>query len=467
MDTRSLPKGFLLQLHCPLRDFRPFYSFFNYHKKIHGDLRERLDEHVIFESTLKSFQYFDKAKTLTFPKELLPHCQLRVFEKMLVEKAGSGVMNWHQGYRIALATDPSTKTLSGISQDIPTSLPIQFSFLRGEGGLPAFLLKIDDEKSQSKYSMTFTFEDAKDRSLLHTNLTGVSLAHREAVIAKSPLMDFTIMDPSGTTRDADCFKGLEWQGFRIIGQDQQDLSETKTVPSRGLRIVMDFKVGSITDRVNIAPGQLIIRLDVNFSNVLSVFRHPQRDLTLSVVESQVSRKFPHEIAEVLKTISSISTIRKYSFPSLTDLHLFQAALTGFSVSFDGMASSLSIARRRMVVPIYKKWDASTTRLQIIQRKSVVQLLAFFENFIHGHCMNFALKSTDVFETSSKSGKFAVRIVDAKFALPKTDAHEGAGIDGRFVCLDPEYPGEHDDIVIVFDSEPGMSQVSRVINCNPY
>ena len=68
-------------------------------------------------------------------------------------------------------------------------------------------------------------------------------------------------------------------------------------------------------------------------------------------------------------------------------------------------------------------------------------------------MNFGLRSTDVFESFSRSGKFYVRVVDAKFALPK-----GEGDHNRdFLSLDmPEYPGEHDDIAIGFDTEDGLS-----------
>lgn len=64
-------------------------------------------------------------------------------------------------------------------------------------------------------------------------------------------------------------------------------------------------------------------------------------------------------------------------------------------------------------------------------------------------MNFVLKGTDVLEpfTHRSSGRFGVRIVDAKFALPG---------DSWFVCLDmPDYPGEHDDVSFLFGSEVGM------------
>ena len=66
-------------------------------------------------------------------------------------------------------------------------------------------------------------------------------------------------------------------------------------------------------------------------------------------------------------------------------------------------------------------------------------------------MNLVLRSTDAFEPFAKSGKFYIRLVDAKFAMPKLEKVE----TWRFVCLDsPEYPGEHDDIVVGFDGEEG-------------
>lgn len=125
-----------------------------------------------------------------------------------------------------------------------------------------------------------------------------------------------------------------------------------------------------------------------------------------------------------------------------------------------------------MVPIYKKWEASLARVQIVRQEKVVQLLAFFADFHHGSCMNFVLKGTDHIESFGRSGKFGIRIVDAKFALPKKDDDPSSA----FVCLDmPEYPIEHDDIAITFDSEAGklsmplpiglLSDGDKVINAD--
>ena len=90
-------------------------------------------------------------------------------------------------------------------------------------------------------------------------------------------------------------------------------------------------------------------------------------------------------------------------------------------------------------------------MQILKHERSVQLVVFFKDFAHGSCLNFVLKSTDVFERSDKPNEHFLRIVDAKFALPK--GRDDSSRD--FVCLDlPEYPGEHDDILIGFNDDRG-------------
>ena len=212
-------------------------------------------------------------------------------------------------------------------------------------------------------------------------------------------------------------------------------------------------------------------------------------MAVAVDSSRTEKDVPDALAELLRTLTNASTIRRLAFNSFKDLHAFQLAVTGFDVKFDGyvsfpskpmqepanrqrttltlhrIASTFSISRRRMVVPIYKQWTANTIRLQIVHQDNVIQLLAFFEDFSHADAMNFRLSSMDTFEKKDSGGKFGLKLVDAKFALPvdqrrgegKMQKAEGrvsgwVGVKRRFVCLDEiEYPGEHDDILIMFDS----------------
>lgn len=448
----NLPRGFILRLRTLEQDFRVLWSTYEYEKRTHAMLAARDGEELVFETALKSFQYFEQTPQSTFPKEPQPHCHLRVFEKTVIQRAATGPRKMHRGFRIGLNTNPKTKALRGIDQDLAPNLPIQFGLLRGDGGSPAFLLRVEDAKS--KYTVVSTFDNAEERTRLHTLLTGAALSDSEDVVAEAPLKGLSII----TSEDAGVahLQDLEWQNFRVINYEEGSLQSAKTVLSENLRVVLDFKTGTLTDRINVEPGELKIRLDVHSPNELRVLRQQQQDLTLAVSEAQVTKELPKELANLLDILEKSESTRVYTFPTIKELHLFQAALTGYEVLFDGMASSFNISRRRMVVPIYKKWDAASTRLQIVQKEKVIQLVAFFEKFTHGDCMNFALKSTDIFETSGKSGKFSVRIVDAKFAMPKSRSDGETAIDHKFVCLDmPEYPGEHDDITIIFETEAGM------------
>ncbi|KAL2072521.1 hypothetical protein VTL71DRAFT_11864 [Oculimacula yallundae] len=455
----SLPRGFMLLLQCNEQDFRTLYGTHDYEMRTQSVLVQRSGEQLVFETVLQSFQYFDQSQQPPFPKEAQPECHFKLFEKSVVIKAATGPRTLHRGFRLGLNTSTKSKSLRCIDQEFLPSHPVQFGFLRGEGGSPALLLKIDDGKS--KYTMVCTFRDTNERIRFHTLLTGIALGQGEDVIAEAPITGFSVAEQDG---DLTVLQPLQWQGFRFINYDHTDFQTDKTVLSENLRVAIDFKGGSLTDRINVEPGELKVRLDVQSLTELKILRQPQQDMTASVAESQVSKDLPRELATILlDSVAKSETTRKYTFPSLQELHLFQAALTGFAVVFDGIACSFNISRRRMVVPIYKKWDAATTRVQIVQKEKVIQLLAFFDNFSHGKAMNFTLKSTDIFETSSNKKTFSLKIVDAKFSLPKAQKGTEGGVDHEFVCLDmPEYPGEHDDVTIVFDTEAVRDSFAKAL-----
>ncbi|KNG82187.1 hypothetical protein ANOM_009121 [Aspergillus nomiae NRRL 13137] len=113
----------------------------------------------------------------------------------------------------------------------------------------------------------------------------------------------------------------------------------------------------------------------------------------------------------------------------------------------------------MVVPITKKWESTRARIQVVQHDKVIQLIAFLNDFHHGKCMNFVLKGTDVYENFTRSGKFCIKLCDAKFALPKT----GDDPMSSFICLDmPDFPSENDDISIGFDSEADRANLHAAL-----
>jgi hypothetical protein len=456
-----LPRGFIARVQCSPGDFKTLWGMYDYTSKIHANIHARRDEEIIFETTVKSFQYFDRdPNSRIFPKDPCPGCLVRILEKKLTQAAGTGARSKHRGFRMVVITHPTTKNLSGVTHDFPPGMPIQFGFMRSEGGDPALLLKIDD--GVHKATMVLGFDDIQGRSQIHCCLTGES-RDNEAILVKLPIKHFSFGDPANSDSSKlskTSLNSLEWQSIRVInqpGDSDDDFETTKTVLSEHLRIITDSRTGVLTDRINTGPGELKIRLTCQPStHEICILRQEQQDMTVAISEAQVPRTMGQEVSEFLSTISKSESVRTYRFANSQDLHKFQAAVTGFTVLFDGMAISFAISRRRMVVPIYKKWDASIARVQLLRQEKTVQLSAFFENFSHGECMNFVLKSTDVFESFSKSDKFCLRISDAKFALPK-GGDEYQGSDKAFVCLDsPDYPSEHDDVTVTFESESGRS-----------
>jgi hypothetical protein len=261
------------------------------------------------------------------------------------------------------------------------------------------------------------------------------------------------------------FSRIPWKAARVVNDEiSPDSDLPPTVLADKLKVVLEYQNGTVVDRVNVAPGELRMRLEVSNAKILRVLRQPQQDITMSVSDAQVPKELPGNLGDALQLLKANQTIRSYEFNNLKDLHDFQAAITSFEVIFDALAVTFAISRRRMVVPIHKKWEAGFTRIQVVKLEDKqLQLLAFFEDFQHGHCMNFVLKGTDVYETFQRGSKSGVKFVDAKFPLPRLPADKDADYDDMaFVCLDdPDLPGEHDDISIMFEKEAGKQGEMRL------
>jgi hypothetical protein len=261
---------------------------------------------------------------------------------------------------------------------------------------------------------------------------------------------------------------FEWSALQVIIHNKGTDFNSNDVQSAGhLRIIAEStNKDRVTDRLVLAPGELKIRVNTKGLHPrLSILRTEQHDLTISCTESQTPAEVRQRLAQLLVLVGKVPTARHYSFTTHDDLHEFQRAITGFTVLFSGTAATFAISRRRMVVPIHKKWEAQAACVQLLESDGVVQLVAFFENFSHGESMNFVLKPTDQFESFSKSGNYGVKLSDAKFVLPVQD-EAGVGADNGFVCLDQlEYPVEHDDIIVTFDVEDG-TYLSPPLNPTP-
>ena len=206
-------------------------------------------------------------------------------------------------------------------------------------------------------------------------------------------------------------------------------------------------------------------------------------MTVTVNRRVAGGTVTQQMSSLARLASSQPTVRRMTFKSFPDLHAFQLAITGHVVRFDGLCSLFSIQRRRAVVAINKKLEATRVRLQIVaeadQSPSSVQgvkILAFFQDFAAADAIILDIKAKDRFEAvkQDKSGRYAVKLVEAQFGLSSTDtdrdnrddederdASHGTSIDPaiskRFVNLEGlDFLEERDDITVAFDEQKGQS-----------
>ncbi|KAI0416169.1 hypothetical protein F5X98DRAFT_202163 [Xylaria grammica] len=454
----KFPRGFLLAIQCTQQDFKVLWGIFDFSNKVQGYLYPRQDEVVAHSTTLRGFHYFDaNPQGRAFPKEAVGQCHVALFERLLKQNSPTGPRTFHRGFRLAVVTGPRIRTLSGVSHAFTPQLPIQFALLRGEQRAP--MLQLEFNNGNDRGRMVMSFSDEQEREKVLRLISGSYVHQDEEVVTDVPLEGMNISEGLADIKGGfAATQRLPWQRARIIN-DRYGGEVPQTVLAEKLRVEIDSVdktgvgiVSTITDRVNVAPGELRLRLGTKDILTLQVLRQPQLDITISLLETGVPKESPREFAGLQSSIQRSSTVRTYRFPSFKDLHAFQLGLTGYSVLFDGIAASLNISRRMMVVPIHKKWEAGTTRIQVVQQEKTVQLLAFFEDWHHGQCMGFVLKGTDVFECFSRNGKAGLKLADAKFPLPKVPADGSSKTDDMaFLCLDmPDFAGEHDDLTILFD-----------------
>ncbi|KAH7066132.1 hypothetical protein BKA63DRAFT_495994 [Paraphoma chrysanthemicola] len=471
-----LRHGFTLTLELNESDWRTLFSIVDHTNRVQMDLRERRDERIACNLQLREASYKDPANPGAFPQDSVPGCKLVVFEKIELSSEGTGKRKLHRGYRLALATSQQNKQVSLINHELGTKqAPMNFEYVTEQDQAPGMRLHFREESPDKKprvCTVHLVFQEGKDRNQLFGTLTSMNIAKGETAFAQVPLKSFHIESADQaegfSQKGSRVLEKLQWQEAKVVNQDPEaaGLESAPTVMSESLRIVCRHSAGIVADRMNLGPGELLVRLPVDGAPELTLLRNAQQDLAVAIDSSRTDQGVPDDLSELLHTLTTASTIRKLTFNSFKDLHAFQFAVTGFDVKFDGIASTFSISRRRMVVPIYKQWTATSIRIQIVVQDNIVQLLAFFEEFSHADAMNFKLSTMDTFEKSDKGGKFGLKLVDAKFALPveerrgegKMQKEEGrltgwAGIKRKFVCLDEiEYPGEHDDILIQFDSK---------------
>ncbi|KAK5107303.1 hypothetical protein LTR62_001396 [Meristemomyces frigidus] len=483
----QLPRGFDLTVRMQDRDYRALSNMLEYARRIERSFKPLDDETLVHEAPLAELQYADSSGSDVFPTEKLPRCMALVFERTLEHRDGSGARKMHRGFRLLLVTDPAHKSLSSVSHDICGQSPLLFEFITDAAaqGTTAMVLRVLEDGRQCR--MLLVFSDMAGRQALYDVLNGLSVSADEAIVSKVAITGLNIQSAAQTTNSSPisshpALQPLQWQKLGITNYISDDSTSriAATVASESLRLVVRHSAGCITDRLNLGKGELLFRLPCAAQAIpaIQILREPQEDLTMSIDVRQAPQEVVGAITGLSQLAQTHSTVRTFIFATADDLHTFQTSTTGFSVAYDGIASTFGIAHRMAMVPIYQKKQASSVRLQVVQRGNLTQVLAFMEDFVLADALCFQIRSTDTFERvkgDAKTKKWGVKFVDAKFRLhrPREKEKECGVVEGageervrrRFVNLEGlEYAEEHDDITIGFETEGGELFDSLFVEC---
>lgn len=263
-ETRShamrvaLPRGFELYVQFSQEDFKMIWELYDSAQKLEANFRAGPNEELLYEITLKNFQYIDPRPLKAFPPESSKRCRLLLFESKSIRSEPTGRRKLHSGFRFAVATSPKTKTVSNVSNMLGKQIPILFNYLRGEDGAPALLLSIPEEKGT--FTLVMTFHEITERTHLHSLLNATSVKNHETCAVSMQLKRFSM--ERATEADgpsASCFgalDSLEWQQLRVIKEDREDPDQlhVHNSLSEKLRICMDCRYGTITDHVNLGQS---------------------------------------------------------------------------------------------------------------------------------------------------------------------------------------------------------------------
>ena len=442
------------------KDFKALWSAQEHSVKVQRSMDQAKCEQQLCMFRLQNFHHVSTPPNVSFPGEPLKDCTVRLFESWKESHEGMGMRQIHSGVRLHVTSPPNAKVLSYLTFSLDQESPILFSYMRGEAGAPALLLKLRSGQQDSKWVLTF--QTREDRSLFHAYLDGTLMTNDESCSESIPLEAAAQSRPSSsasTVAFSDNFlDSIPWQRLRVIARSTKgsSLAASQATLPPTLRIWAECPFGSLVDRIDVGPGALTMSLNIEAQTELRLRWPEQGDSTVSFSNGQLTKDQVDALRKCLQNQNvsagvAMQKSRTYRFSLLEDLHRFQVWVTGHRPVFDGLAAGFSVSRRRMVVPLYKRLESTLTRLQVLTQGKITQLLAFFKDLPLGTCMCFVLKSTDKYESFSRSGQFYVRMVDAKFALPRSTEED----NHDFIALDtPEYATEHDDILIAFDTEEG-------------
>lgn len=262
----KLPRGFELNVVFDEGDFKVIWNIVKYTLKTEASLQPEAGETLLFENTLKVFQYIDPGTPKAFPAEPSERCRIRLFEKSVTISEGTGKRNAHRGFRLSVVTSPKVKTLSSVRHFLGNGAPIVYGYLRGEDGAPALLLNVNEEGRNR--SMVMTFNELEERTTMHSHLLGLVASDKEFKIPDLPVKSFTIEQPPDRLGGGLPVTHLQFPAGTVSVIDQEPIfvehGYGPTILSEHLRVLVTTDWGSVTDRINLGMARMLYKISLSF-----------------------------------------------------------------------------------------------------------------------------------------------------------------------------------------------------------
>ncbi|KAJ5481119.1 hypothetical protein N7539_007013 [Penicillium diatomitis] len=252
----KLPRGFELDILFSDDDFRTLWNIVKYMQNSEASLSPEAGETVVFENTVKSFQYMDPATPPAFPAEPADRCRIRVFERQVTITEGTGSRKAHRGFRLSVLTSPKLKTMSNVTHRLGVGWPVVFGLLRGEDGSPALLLKVTEDGRTR--SLLMTFHEVGERTEMHSLLLSMLPRDQETVTRELPLRSYALEEPANLASGRPPHTHLQFPASHasVIDQEHHLVKHGygPTILSEHLRAFIATEWGSVTDRINLGKN---------------------------------------------------------------------------------------------------------------------------------------------------------------------------------------------------------------------
>lgn len=249
----KLPRGFELDVMFKDDDFKTLWNIVKYTQKSEASLAPEAGEKVVFENTVKVFQYMDPGTPKSFPSDPVERCRIRLFERTVTIKEGTGSRLAHRGFRLTVLTSPKVKTLSNVKHILGQATPVVFGLLRGEDGAPALLLKVTEDGRTR--SMLMTFHEVEERTQMHAVLLGMVPQEGELKSPEISLRGFSMEQPGDTANGQQPVTHIQFPAGNVFVIDKEnsysDHGYGPTILSESLRAFIATEWGSVTDRINL------------------------------------------------------------------------------------------------------------------------------------------------------------------------------------------------------------------------